>query len=495
MARLITRNELIERFDLPIGGTGWVEKQRSFLKQAATACLSASTQSQSRDALVQLLGSIVNDQDDGFDAYLVEESASLLRIIQPPVLTMCDSVKQPLEAAMHSTANTDNISNLLVRFPMHGSVFLQSAEARLKEIDDALMWFERASNIRERLAPKATSDLLEDIGSAREAFDAYVLKPEYRELLKASMPGDEADYEATTLKVLERLYQRALAKWSAFVQAFASDQPALYLLTEGDQGKAHALSEACASLPLFGSPEIDALVAKFGMISKWLACMKSGVLASVFQDAEVPIDELWGMQILSEGVRELVADLPEEEANVVQEFGLIALASRLATRLLKQVEEPMKKLAKVHATSKGLVAVYSDLHNTEEDVANAIASVLLAAKEVGGIDEDLAKTLAGNINLQRSQFLLRHGKLGAAAAKLLEPSWPECAHTIAYRHDAACGMVLCSCVCTSMAKSVQVVVWVPVVALLGGCVSLTHLASRELRPRPRPSVTPGFSLP
>ena len=95
MARLITRNELIERFDLPIGGTGWVEKQRSFLKQAATACLSASTQSQSRDALVQLLGSIVNDQDDGFDAELVEESASLLRIIQPPVLTMCDSVKQP----------------------------------------------------------------------------------------------------------------------------------------------------------------------------------------------------------------------------------------------------------------------------------------------------------------------------------------------------------------------------------------------------------------
>ena len=37
MARLITRNELIERFDITIGGTGWVEKQRSFLKQAATA--------------------------------------------------------------------------------------------------------------------------------------------------------------------------------------------------------------------------------------------------------------------------------------------------------------------------------------------------------------------------------------------------------------------------------------------------------------------------
>ena len=108
---------------------------------------------------------------------------------------------------MRSIAKTDVISNLLVRFPMHGSVFIQAAEARLQEITDAWMWYERAGNIRERLASKATSDLLEDIGAARTAFDDYVSKPKYRELLKASMPEVAADYEATMHKVLDRAVQ------------------------------------------------------------------------------------------------------------------------------------------------------------------------------------------------------------------------------------------------------------------------------------------------
>ena len=420
MSRFITKNELIEWFDLALDGIEWVEKQRSFLKQVVTACLTANTQSHCRDALVQFLDSIVNDQEGGFDAELVKESASLLTIIQPPALTICDSVKEPLEAAMRSIAKTDVISNLLVRFPMHGSGFTRAAAARLQEITDAWMWYERAGNIRERLAPKATSDLLEDIGAARTAFDDYVSKPKYRELLKASMPEVAADYEATMHKVLDRLYKGTLATWLAFVREFvSSDESAQYLLTEGNQGQAHALGEACGSLPSFAVPETDTLVNKFGMISKWFACMKSGVLASVFRNAEVPVDELRDMQILSEDVRELLADLPQEEADVVQECGFMSLASRLATGLWKQDEEPMKKLAQVHATSKGLVAAYSGQDNTE--VPSSIASVLLAAKEACSIEEVLAKNRAGNINLQRSQFLLRHGKLGAAAAHLLEP--------------------------------------------------------------------------
>ena len=141
----------------------------------------------------------------------------------------------------------------------------------------------------------------------------------------------------------------------------------------------------------------------------------------------------------SEGVRELLADLPQEEAAVVQECGFASLASRLASRLLKHEEEPMKKLAQVHATSKGLVAAYSTQDNAE--VSNHIASVLDAAKAASGIEERLARNLVGSINLQRSQFLARYGKLGAAAAQLLEPSWTESwtesMHTIACRHEAA----------------------------------------------------------
>lgn len=110
----------------------------------------------------------------------------------------------------------------------------------------------------------------------------------------------------------------------------------------------------------------------------------------------------------------------------MQECGFKSLASRLASRLLKLEEEPLQKLAQVHATSKGLVAVFSSQDKVE--VSNTIASVLHAAKEASGIDEHLAKSLVGNINLQRTQFLARYGKVGAAAAHLLEPSWPHPTH-------------------------------------------------------------------
>ena len=297
MARLITKNELVERFDLALDGPEWVEKQRSFLKQAVTACLMATTQDQCREALVQLLGSIVNDQEGGFDAELVKESASLLTIIQPPALTICDSVKEPLEAAVRSIAKTDAIGNLVIRFPMHGAAFLQAAEARLQEFTAAWLWYARVSNFRTSLAPRSASCPVEELGAACAAFDGYVSKPEYRELLKASMPEVAADCEATAHKVLHRLYKGTLARWTAFVRDFMDDE---HLLPEESQGQADALGEACRSLPSFGVPEIDALVAKFGMIAKWFASMKSGGLALVLRDAEMPVVELRDMQHLAE---------------------------------------------------------------------------------------------------------------------------------------------------------------------------------------------------
>ena len=147
------------------------------------------------------------------------------------------------------------------------------------------------------------------------------------------------------------------------------------------------------------------------------------------------------MQSLAEGLRELSTGLPQVATYVMRERGFMSLASRLATRLLKHGEEPMEKLAQVHAASKGLVAAYSVKSGQgNARVSDTTASVLRAAEEARGADEFLAKNLVGNINLQRSQFLLRHGKLGAAAAHLPEPSWPECVHTIACRHDAACAL-------------------------------------------------------
>ena len=129
-----------------------------------------------------------------------------------------------MEASLRSTANTDAMSNLLLRFVMHGSVFLKAAEARLAEYNDALTWFDEAISIRERLAPETTSELLEHIGSARRAFEHYIKKPAYRELLKDSMPGVYAECGSAVAQVLETLYKRALAEWLALVCAFMSDR-------------------------------------------------------------------------------------------------------------------------------------------------------------------------------------------------------------------------------------------------------------------------------
>ena len=124
-------------------------------------------------------------------------------------------------ASLRSIANTDVMSNLLLRFKLHESVFVKEAEARLAEYNDALTWFDEATRIRER--PDTTGELLEHIVSARRAVEHYIEKPEYRELLKASVPEVYTECDSAVAQVLGQLYSRALAEWLELVRAFMSD--------------------------------------------------------------------------------------------------------------------------------------------------------------------------------------------------------------------------------------------------------------------------------
>ena len=47
--------------------------------------------------------------------------------------------------------------------------------------------------------------------------------------------------------------------------------------------------------------------------------MKSGVLALVFRNEEVPIEELWDMHRLAEGLRELSTGLPPKRRQMLCE--------------------------------------------------------------------------------------------------------------------------------------------------------------------------------
>ena len=130
---LISKDQLCQRFDLPLEGSEWVDKQRTFLMQACTACLLLNTQLESKDALVKLSESIVRDNAGGFDAELIWELTQMVMIVQPPELTMHHSEKDPLEVALRSISDTNALGNLLHRFPQHGSAFVKEAEARLQE--------------------------------------------------------------------------------------------------------------------------------------------------------------------------------------------------------------------------------------------------------------------------------------------------------------------------------------------------------------------------
>ena len=445
VAQLISKEELLKRFEQPNeknafvadGSIGWQKRQRSFLTQAVTACLASSAQDQSRDALVRLLGSIVRDNLDGFDAGLVEEADALLKVVQLPDFMLGRGEVDLLEKSLRSIADTEVLGNLLHRFPQHGSALLEKAEARLVEYKAALAWLDDAISIPERLVPKTTGELLEHIDSARRAFDNYVEKPAYRDLLKASMPLYQ-QCELAMTQVLETLYRRALAEWWALACAFVSDQPASVAryrvhdrsnmrwtvgFAECDKIQARALGEALASVPMLDISGSDAFVAKLRMISKWLGHMESGALASLLENSQVAIDVLRDLSTLTESMSELLADLLPEDAQAVDELLFKSLASRLSVRLLKQVEMPMKKMLEMHAASKGLVAVYSVSHRTEElmsVIEKVSAQALLISAEERSLEEGLAEQFAGKRNQQRSQFLIRYGKLGAAAARLLE---------------------------------------------------------------------------
>ena len=71
--------------------------------------------------------------------------------------------------------------------------------------------------------------------------------------------------------------------------------------------------------------------------------------------------------------------------------------------------------------AKGLAVAFSGPHTEDDALTGAINEVLLISKTKWAIDDEaLAQQHAGKLNRQRLQFLIRCGRLGSAAAQLLE---------------------------------------------------------------------------
>ena len=138
LPRLLTNTEIIERFE--VCAQDAAVKQREYLAQAITACLAAGSAAEARAALMGLLQGIAEQGDGGFDARVLTEAASLHAIIQPPGLSMRRDDQDLLAASLRSVGVMASLPNLLARFPLHGYMFVQAAEARAVEFDDALKW-------------------------------------------------------------------------------------------------------------------------------------------------------------------------------------------------------------------------------------------------------------------------------------------------------------------------------------------------------------------
>ena len=423
LPRLLTKTEIMERFELSAEDAEVAKKQREFLAQAITACLAAGSAAEARAALMGLLQGIAEQGDGGFDARVLTEAASLHAIIQPPGLSMRRDDQDLLAASLRWVGVMASLPNLLVRFPLHGSVFVHAAEARAVEFDDALKWLDGVRAVRERLALKDGDELLSKIHEVHVVLGEYIAKPDYKELLQASAPRVLSDFEEALVETLAPLLQRAVADWLRLLAAGVLGSESL-----GQEGQKHAsaLRDALASVPSCGASAVDAFVAKMGRLSAWLDFLQKGTIRNVYLgEGAASLDAVRELSNLAENVaEELLCDAKPEDRESCQAL-FPALASLLSKLLVKQVEGPMKELEAMHATTKGFVATHSSADTPAEEKARALAAASGACKGVSGIEERLAPDLACSSNMQRAQFLIRFGKVGEAVTAALELRGPE----------------------------------------------------------------------